>query len=241
MPQFYAVHVWSGLVRLTHWLNAFCILLLLALGSVLFLRETLAVNEDTISLLITIHVIIGFVFAGSLGVRLAYMFAGPVAASHWSDVIPHTKKQWRLMKDTLLYYLHGFKGECPLYFAHNPFAGLAYTGFFVVATCQVLLGTLMYLWGDGAAVAHAHGSLAVEATKHDFPAWLLQLHDAGGIFIALFIVAHLVALFLHDFVEVRGLASSMISGRKFFTEEELKRLDVTALNQEESHAAKEEG
>ena len=46
----------------------------------------------------------------------------------------------------------------------------------------------------------------------------------GGAFIIFFVLAHFAALGAHDAAERRGLVSSMINGRKFFSEDELKEL-----------------
>ena len=46
----------------------------------------------------------------------------------------------------------------------------------------------------------------------------------GGAFIIFFVLARFAALGAHDAAERRGLVSSMINGRKFFSEDELKEL-----------------
>ncbi len=227
------VAVWDGIVRMTHWINAIAILLLIPLGTVLFSREWLGISKPHVATLIDIHAAIGFLLAASLTIRIAYLLAGEGVAS-WRDVVPHTKTQFALGLATIRYYLTGFKGKCPLYFAHNPLAGLAYTGFFLFAASQVITGAAMYLLGDGlipAAYAHA-GHHAANAWP---PEWLMDFHAFTALLIGLFIIAHLSALALHDLVEKRGLASSMISGNKFFTDDE-----ITELQDEAAHVEKPE-
>ena len=207
------VHVWDGVVRLTHWINAGAIILLLPLGAMLF--------------------------AASLLIRLAYLAHGEGAAS-WRDVVPHTQAQLRLATATIRYYLGGCRGECPLYFAHNPLAGLAYTGFFLFASVQVISGAAMYLLGGDivpAVQAHAgHEHLPANSWP---PAWLAEIHEWSALLIALFILAHLTALALHDLVEKRGLASSMISGNKFFSEAEITALDIPTIPTTEKETTKQ--
>jgi len=227
-----AVPVWAGIVRLTHWINAIGILLLLAIGSVVALHEWLHVPDARVDQLIDIHAAIGFMVAASLLARIAYLLTGE-GTGHWRDMVPHTKAQFRLAVDTVRYYLGGFKGECPLYFAHNPFAGIAYTGFFILALLQISTGAVMYLLGDASTQAYAHTLHDAGADKWP-PEWLMDLHGITALLIAAFIGAHLSALALHDIVERRGLASSMISGYKFFTDEELERLPEVQKPAEES-------
>jgi len=231
--NFVAVKVWDSLVRLTHWINVITVLLLLIFGVIIHQSQAIGLSKASLELIIHIHAIIGFTFAVSLLTRIAYMLSGPKGTSHWQDVIPHTQKQFALAKDTLLYYVHGFRGECPLYFAHNPLAGMAYTMFFMVASIQVFTGAMMYLFdGSTPAYAHAVHEVAAQTQAAWPPDFLLGLHDVGAIMIVLFIFTHLVALFIHDINEKRGLASSMISGYKFFTKSELEILG-TPLSESE--------
>jgi Ni/Fe-hydrogenase b-type cytochrome subunit len=218
------IAVWDGMVRITHWINAITILLLLPLGTVLFGREWLGISKPHVETLIDIHAAIGFLLAASLTIRIAYLLVGKGIAS-WRDVLPHTKAQFALGAATIRYYLGGCKGECPLYFAHNPLAGLAYTGFFLLAASQVITGAAMYLLGGDGLIPAAHAHAGHHAVANAWPPeWLMDIHALGALLIGLFIAAHLSALALHDLVEKRGLASSMISGNKFFTDAEIDQL-----------------
>ncbi len=223
MPASYrAVPVWDGVVRFCHWWNAGFVLVLLAVGSLIYFQKALQLQEGTVDTLTDVHAMAGFALAAGLVVRIAYLFTGE-GPGNWRDVLPHTKVQFALARDTLLYYLRGFKGECPLYFAHNPLAGMAYSGFFVLAVWQVTTGSAMYLLGEGVTNAYAHAG-HVHAANTWPPEWLVELHEVGALLILLFIAAHLSALVLHELLETRGLMSSMVSGNKFFTEDEIAEL-----------------
>jgi len=224
-PSYRAVRVWDGTIRLTHWWNAIATLLLLALGGILYLRDVFKLPDAVKDTLITVHAAVGFALAAGLAIRIIYLFAEPGKASNWRDLLPHTRTQFELALRTLRYYAGGFKGECPLYFAHNPLAGMAYGAFFVFASMQALTGAAMYLLGDGVAPAYAHEGHFQAPPQTWPPAWLVLIHDVDALLIALFIIAHLAALALHDLVETRGLASSMISGNKFFSDDEIRELD----------------
>ncbi|MDX8401920.1 MAG: cytochrome b/b6 domain-containing protein [Mariprofundaceae bacterium] len=220
-----AVPVWNGIVRITHWLNAAFVPLLLALGLLLWLRKALGLPESTVGLLTDIHATIGFAFAASLFTRLALMLARPEGPSHWRDILPAGPERRRELLATLRFYLGGLRGEPPLYFAHNALAGLAYAGFFALGVCQVGTGAAMYLPAGEVAGGALSGP----------PKWLVALHLAGAGLVLLFVIAHLAMLALHELIETRGLASGMISGRKFFTDEELSRLGRNPSAKEEHH------
>ncbi len=81
----------------------------------------------------------------------------------------------------------------------------------------------MYLLGAGMNVAHAHAGHATAGADWP-PEWLMNLHLAGALLIAAFMIAHLAMLITHELKETRALASSMISGNKFFTDEEYRQI-----------------
>lgn len=216
------VSVWDGMVRITHWVNAFAVTALIGLGSLIWGAKPLGLNKAALATLIDVHAAIGFAFAGSLIVRLALLFAGPEGPSHWRDILPLDASRRKELLATLRYYLTGFVGEPPVYFAHNALAGLAYAGFFALGVWQVISGSVMYLLGSGVEQAYAHVVGGVDGGQpHEE---LINLHRLGALLVLAFVFAHLFMLVLHELKETRGLASSMISGRKFFTEEELARM-----------------
>ncbi len=110
-----------------------------------------------------------------------------------------------------------------MYFAHNALAGIVYAAFFLIATVQALSGASIYLLAPERGAAYAHEAHAQGAGWP--PAWLEELHEIGAVLILLYILAHWTMIAVHEIKESRGLASSMISGRKFFTDEELATLD----------------
>ncbi len=223
------VAVWSALQRVIHWVMAFAVLLLIPLGLIILFDEQLHLPDEGADAVMKVHASIGFVFASALLARIIYLFAGP-PESRLGDIVPHTKAQFTLVRDTVGYYLKGFKGRVPLYFAHNPFAGLAYAVFFIFAVTQAASGVTMFLLHGaehthGGAPVHAAGRAAEQAAQA-FPDWVLNLHAAGALFIIFFVLSHFAALAVHDLAERRGLASSMISGKKFFSDEELREIEA---------------
>ncbi len=84
----------------------------------------------------------------------------------------------------------------------------------MVAVIRSISGVIMFLL------------TRVQAVSNPWIDPLINLHDLGAFIIITFILAHLSALALHDVIERRGLISSMISGYKFFREEDLKELHI---------------
>lgn len=217
MSNYHPTHVYHWFHRILHWSIASAIAFLLPLGILIALAEDLKLPESGEDIVISIHILIGLFFATALLLRLIMLFAGRGTMS-WRDIMPHTREQFKVAVATVKYYLGGFRGVPPLYFGHNPLAGAAYTAFFCFALSQAVSGITMvavHIMNQGAAVkvGEAYGEAAEVA------------HGVGALLIILYIGAHLGALVLHEIVERRGLASSMIGGYKFFSDEELAELD----------------
>jgi len=84
------VFVWSRNIRLFHWINVIAITLLICIGLVILNGKLFGVSSDGKVLLKTIHVIIGYVFATNLLIRLIIGFIGR-SYERWSKVLPFNK------------------------------------------------------------------------------------------------------------------------------------------------------
>lgn len=224
---FRPLRVWSRNQRIIHWVVAISVILLIPLGALIISADFLGLPEAGEDAVVDLHASIGFVFAVGAASRLIYLFTGP-RESRWRDVVPHTRAQWALGAATVRYYISGFKGKAPLYFSHNPLAGIYDTVLFLAMTTQAISGIAMFiLHGEGEASAALANGAHAHAEAH--PGWLLVVHVIGAVVIIGFVISHFAALALHDIFEKRGLVSSMISGNKFFDEEEIKELDRTHM------------
>lgn len=222
MENFHQVPVWPRALRITHWVNAFSVLILIPLGLfILAGDEFLGMPDEGLDAVIDIHATIGFILALGAAVRIIYLFTGPAQVT-WRDVVPHRREQFSLGLATVRYYLSGLRGTAPIYLSHNPIAGLFDTILFLVFVTQAASGISMFLGHEGIGIALAHEA---EHASSGPPEWLEIVHVTGAIYIMFFVLAHFAALGAHDLRERRGLVSSMISGRKFFTEEELREIE----------------
>lgn len=202
---YYRRRVWEPVVRVLHWWMAITLLVQFALAGVILAEDGLGLSEAGEHGLVTVHAVFGFAFGAGLLARILWLFLAPGSAS-WRDLLPLTASQRQTLRATARHYLGGFRGEAPFYRAHNPLAGLAYTAFFVVGASQVITGAGLFTLGEDRLGE----------------AWE-EVHEIGFWLLAIFVVAHLVMVAVHDLTERRGLVSAMINGRKLFTIEELER------------------
>jgi len=200
---YHARRVWDPVLRILHWWIAITVLLQIALGSVVLAEEPLGLAESGEEGLVTIHAIVGYVFGAGVLARILWLFLAPGSGS-WRDILPVSAAQRRGLATTVAYYLRGFRGEPPFYRAHNPLAGVAYAGFFLIAASQAITGATLFTGGE-----------AITETWE-------TVHETGYWLIVIFIIAHLAMVAVHEIKDRRSLVSAMINGRKLFTPDELQ-------------------
>ena len=200
--------VWDPLLRGLHWWNALTMLFQIATGSIiLILSKTKTLQDDASGWLVSVHAVCGYMFAAGILTRILWLFVGPPTAT-WRDILPLTRNQVRILTDTISYYLSALRKTPPLYLAHNPFAGLVYAAFFVLAASQTVIGAMV---------------LNLPPEERD-KSILLAWHEAGYYFLIIYVAAHVFAVFVHEWAERHGLIAAMIHGNKTFTVEEWQEL-----------------
>ncbi len=192
---------WDPVLRFLHWWNAATMTAMAATGIVFMVCAKFP--EGTEDALASIHASVGFLFGAGVLARIVWLFMGTETA-RWSDMLPISAHHRKVFADTVRFYLRGFRGETPLYLAHNSFAGPVYLGFFILAAVQVASGSSMI-------------GLPEEIRSKSMA---LEVHATVFLLLLLYIVAHLVAVFIHEIAEKRGIVSAMIHGEKTFTDDE---------------------
>lgn len=190
-PALQRRYVWSGWLRLSHWLMAL---------SVCGLWITGWLHQNVIRLFelaYDYHILFAYLLSGALLLRLYLLFSARNSAAHWKDLWPG-RQQWKAVLATLRFYVTLGRAPLPRWYAHNPLWGLLYLLLFIVLLVQVLLGFLMYNELDLYLINiyHWHTGLAK----------LL-----GG-----FIVLHILAVFMHDLASGNSDVSAMIHGYRVF-------------------------
>lgn len=105
------VFVWSRKIRLFHWLNVIAITLLIVIGLIIFNAKLLGVSTEGKILLKTMHVLVGYVFATNLLLRLVFAFIGK-SNERWRKFLPFHKGFVKELKI--------FKQQNTVYKGHNP-------------------------------------------------------------------------------------------------------------------------
>jgi len=202
------VLVWSGWLRLSHWL--------LAAGVLFQIVSAWALAHDEVNYTFWLdwHLIAGQVILLTLVLRVVLLFI-PVSrkwpgSSNWRAFIPE-RSQLQAMLQMLKFYLSLARFPLPNWYAHNPFWLPIYpVMFFVLAACAI----------SGLLYNSSHIFL-------QYP--MYELHGALASLIIIFSIFHIVTAFLHDLKGKGAFISAMVNGYRYF--------HYTGLNDgEESHS-----
>ncbi len=129
------VLVWSGKIRLFHWVNVIAILLLIAIGVVILNAKIFGVSTDGKVLLKTIHVIVGYVFATNLIFRLIIAFIGKTY-ERWGKILPFKKGFTRELIEFSQHKKQTYKG-------HNPAGKLMVLALLSLMSVQMVSGLVI--------------------------------------------------------------------------------------------------
>lgn len=210
------VYVWQLPVRFYHWINALCILTLAVTGYLI--GSPLAIKSGAEAYLgywfgtvRFIHFVAAFVFFFNFLFRIYWGFVGNTFAK-WQNFILHRKEQIEEVKDVLRIDIFQASGKPLESIGHNSLAGFTYFISFLVFLFQSITGFGMY-----AAMSHSWlpqmFSWIVPMMGGDFA--VRQWHHVMMWFFLVFSMVHVYLVFYHDYVEARGVTSSMVGGWKF--------------------------
>ena len=217
------VYVWEFPVRFYHWINMTCIIVLCITGYLIgnpIIGPN--VSEASFSFLFGtirfIHFVAAFVFFFNFVVRIYWGFVGN-KYSRWYNFLPLTKKQWRdircVLKVDIFQVVHRKLNDI----GHNSLASFTYFITFLAFVLQSLTGFGMYAAMSDSWFPKLFKWI-VPMLGGDLPTRNLH-HILMWIFI-LFAIVHVYLVFYHDYIERRGVTSSMIGGWKFIEEDVLK-------------------
>lgn len=224
--------VWDRPTRLFHWLNAACVLALIAVGLVILNGSTLGLSNDGKLALKTLHVWIGYVFVLNLMMRIVWAFVGGHHA-RWRQILPGGAGYLSALRG----YLAAFAAGRPEpWLGHNPAGRIAITVLLMLLTMQavtglVLAGTDLFFPPLGAWIAQGVAAPGVDPATlvpyapalYDADAYahmrelrkpFANLHVWGFYLLLAASLLHIVAVVV---TEIRGggnLVSAMITGRK---------------------------
>lgn len=224
--EFYQVYVWQIPVRVYHWVNAACVLVLAVTGYLI--GKPLAIhssaeasNQYWFGTIRFIHFATAYIFLFNYIFRIYWGFVGN-RYSRFSKYLPVTRANWHEMLRVLrIDILQIRKGPLPS-IGHNALAAFSYFILFLAFIFEVFTGFGLY----AAMSKHWFAQMfawIVPLMGGDFA--VRQWHHAMMWVFVIFALIHMYLVFYHDYVEGRGVTSSMVGGWKFIEKEEADILD----------------
>ena len=210
------IYVWQLPVRIYHWVNFLCIIVLAAtgylIGNPIALKSASEASfQYWFGTVRFVHFMFAYIFFFNFVFRLYWSFVGNRYAN-WRAFIPYTRAAWQEIFDVLRIDVLQVRHKPLSSVGHNSLAGFTYFLVFLAFAFQVFTGFGMY-------AAMSHSVLAkmfawvVPLMGGDFAA--RQWHHMMMWFFIVFSLIHVYLVFYHDYVEGRGVTSSMVGGWKF--------------------------
>jgi Ni/Fe-hydrogenase 1 B-type cytochrome subunit len=222
-PMFRRLYVWEFPVRFYHWVNAVCVLALIATGFLIGNPIRIAYADEAyqqywFGTVRMIHFVAAFIFFFNFLVRIYWGFVGNRYA-RWGNFIPHTREQFREIRETLRVDILQVQTRGGLAVGHNALAGFIYFLSFLVFLFQSCTGFALYSSMSSSLLPRMF-SWVVPLMGGDFA--VRQWHHVFMWFFVVFTIVHVYLVFYHDYVEGRGTTSSMLGGWKFEREDFIK-------------------
>ncbi len=211
-------YVWEWPVRITHWINVLCVLVLSLTG--FYIGHPFYTASDTAQYLMGwnrfLHFSFAYLFALSVLVRILWMFIGNRHAS-WRAFCPWLTEKGRKSFIKMLRY-YTFTGRQISYEAgHNPVAAMAYVGIFLLFLFQIVSGFALYgQTAPGGFWSSLLGPLLAVGNQ-----WLRLAHHLVMWLLAGFVINHIYSAWLMDVKERNGTISGIFSGYRFIEPEDL--------------------
>jgi len=209
------LYVWQVPVRLTHWVTAACIVILSVTGGYIADPFLIPPGGSVMTTIRAIHMVAAFTFLASGVVRTYWLLAGNRWA-RWSAFIPTSRYQATEVFRQAGFYMFVRK-EIPKVLGHNQLAASAYLVLFFLLLVETVTGFALDALQGTQPWATLFGwvldLLGAQLVRviHHLSMWAILA-------IALF---HVYSSVLVDHLEKNGLISSIFSGFKYPTREEV--------------------
>ena len=229
--QFVRVYVWEAPVRLFHWVNALCIVVLCVTGYLIahppaLMTAHAAYASYWFGTVRFVHFVAAYVFVAALILRLYWALLGNKYA-RWRNFLPVTVKQWKeilqVAKADVL-EINNDEVESP---GHNAVAYFTYAGAFALALFQIATGFALYAATSDAWFPHLFywviplfGSEYVVRVLHYAAMWVFIL----------FVCIHVYLAAYHDYIEGNGVLSSIIGGWKFMPKKTAEAAEAQGIS-----------
>jgi Ni/Fe-hydrogenase 1 B-type cytochrome subunit len=210
------VYVWELPVRFYHWANAAAVAVLIVTGFLIGNPPPTQTGAEAYSgyLFGTIrflHFVAAFIFFFNFLFRIYWGFVGNRFA-RWDNFILLRRSQWREVWNVIKIDILQIVKDPLESVGHNALAGLTYFFSFLAFLFQAITGFGMYSAMSKSWLPQMF-AWVVPMMGGDFA--VRQWHHMMMWFFILFGIVHTYMVFYHDYVEGRGIVSSMIGGWKF--------------------------
>lgn len=216
------VYVWELPVRIYHWLNVLCIVVLVITGYLIGNPPVLsdaneAYQQYWFGWVRFSHFAFSYIMLFNFVFRIYWGFVGNRYA-RWDRFVPYRLKQWKDLWETIKADIIQTKLHGRAVIGHNMLAGVSYFFLFLIFVLQALTGFALYSsmsssffpWLFSWAVPLFGGDASVRQWHHLFM-WAFII----------FSIVHVYLVFYHDYFEGRGTTSSMIGGWKFERDDDI--------------------
>lgn len=219
--KFKRMYVWQLPVRFYHWLNFLAIVVLCITGYLIGSPLAIQSGDEAsfsywFGTIRFIHFVAAFVFFFNFVFRIYWGFVGNEYAS-WKNFIPYKKSQFNEIVDVLRVDILQLKTKPLESIGHNALAGFTYFLSFLAFLFQSITGFGMYAAMSDSFLPKLFAWI-VPLMGGDFA--VRQWHHMMMWFFIIFGIVHVYLVFYHDYVEGRGVTSSMVGGWKFIEKEE---------------------
>lgn len=208
------VYLWSWPLRITHWISAVAISVLVVTGFYIGKPYFLTRGEASEHFMMGTFRLLHFIAAGWLVaaaiLRIYWLFRGN-RFERWQALFPHKKIDFQHLVQQFKAYLLIKPEEAPLYLGHNPLQQVTYTLLYLVAVFMFLSGFAMYGESDPQGFFHML-----------FTSWMAPLfggiqrvrflHHVSVWLFVIFVPVHVYLAMRMDLLEETGTISSIVSG-----------------------------
>jgi len=211
----FRLYIWQVPVRMTHWVTAGCIVVLSVTGSYIADPFLLPPGGSVMTTVRLIHIVAAFTLLASGLVRTIWLLTGN-RFSRWSAFIPTSRRQATELFRQAAFYAF-LRKEIPKVLGHNQLAATAYLALFFLLLVETVTGFAL----DGLVGGQPGASGFAWLRELLGPQALRLIHHGAMWAILAVALFHVYSCILVDHLERNGLLSSMVSGYKFPTREEI--------------------
>jgi Ni/Fe-hydrogenase 1 B-type cytochrome subunit len=210
------IYVWELPVRLVHWVLFFSIIILSVTGYYIghpFISVPgPAKAHFVMGTMRAVHLYTAIIFSLAVLVRIYWFFAGNRYA-RLSDFIPLTRRRWRGLWRTFLYYCF-LKPHPEVYPGHDALAAFIYGFIFLIYLLLIATGLALYT-----AIASFGSPFQVFGFLVPLFGGLQMarlIHHVCMYVVLIFVVIHIYSVVLWSMIEDSGEIDSIFNGHKFW-------------------------